>query len=116
MQTRHGVAQVLHKGALTSPFRNAGTKLKTAGNLGEGMARYLEAVDVCPAYAAAYYNQGVVHSERGRLDAATASYRRAVELLPAYAEAWCNLGVILRSQVRSAGDWQGVVWRSHERL
>jgi tetratricopeptide (TPR) repeat protein len=80
------------------------------------MARYLEAVDVCPAYAAAYYNQGVVHSERGRLDAATASYRRAVELLPAYAEAWCNLGVILRSQVRSAGDWQGVVWRSHERL
>ena len=66
------------------------------------MARYLEAVVVCPTYAAAFYNQGVVHSENGRLDAATASYQRAVELLPAYAEAWCNLGVILRSQARAA--------------
>lgn len=82
----------------------AGTKLKTAGNVGEGMARYLEAVVVCPTYAAAFYNQGVVHSEQGRLDAATASYRRAVELLPAYAEAWCNLGVILRSQACTAVD------------
>ena len=77
-----------------------GTKLKTAGNVAEGMARYLEAVEVCPTYAAAFYNQGVVHSEGGRVEAATASYHRAVELFPQYAEAWCNLGVIYRSQVR----------------
>jgi len=39
----------------------AGTQLKLAGRVAEGVTHYREAVAACPAYAPAFYNIGVVH-------------------------------------------------------
>ena len=38
----------------------AGTQVKLAGRVAEGVAFYEEAADACPAYAPAHYNIGVV--------------------------------------------------------
>ena len=60
----------------------AGTKLKVGGRLEEGLALYQQAVEVCPGYAPAHYNIGVIHSERHEFGAAKAFYERAIEAHP----------------------------------
>ena len=43
----------------------AGTQVKLAGRVAEGVAFYEEAADACPAYAPAHYNIGVVFRRAG---------------------------------------------------
>lgn len=38
--------------------------------MGEGLKHYQRALEVCPAYAPAHYNVGVVHSEAREYEAA----------------------------------------------
>ena len=67
---------------LTPKILHTGTKLKVGGRLEEGLALYRQAVGVCPAYAPAHYNIGVIHSERAEFAAAKAFYERAIEAHP----------------------------------
>lgn len=41
-----------------------GTRLKAMGNAAEAMAKYQQAVQLCPTCAAAHYNLGVITSEQ----------------------------------------------------
>ncbi|GLC45522.1 hypothetical protein PLESTM_001745500 [Pleodorina starrii] len=91
---REGLAVVL---------TDQGTKLKNAGApLSEAVSRYQAAVSLCPGYAPALYNLGVVAGELRQADAALEYYRAAVAAEPRYAQAHCNLGVLLRERGRLA--------------
>ncbi|GLI61429.1 hypothetical protein VaNZ11_003789 [Volvox africanus] len=91
---REGLAVVL---------TDQGTKLKNAGApLSEAVSRYQAAVALCPNYAPALYNLGVVAGELRQGDAALEYYRAAIAAEPRYAQAHCNLGVLLRERGRLA--------------
>ena len=58
----------------------------------------MQAVEICPGYAPAFYNIAVVHSEAGRAEEAIGQYRAALAVAPGYAEAWCNLASSTRTR------------------
>ncbi|KAG2430578.1 hypothetical protein HXX76_010096 [Chlamydomonas incerta] len=89
---REGLAVVL---------TDQGTKLKNAGApVSEAVSRYQAAAALCPSYAPALYNLGVVAGELRQADASVDYYRAAIAAEPRYAQAHCNLGVLLRERGR----------------
>lgn len=62
------------------------------------MLRYLQAIALCPTYAAAHYNAGVLCSELGRTDDSLSYYERSLQLNPLCVEAYCNIGYIQKSR------------------
>lgn len=50
--------------ALALVLADFGTRLKAMGNAAEAMAKYQQAVQLCPTCAAAHYNLGVITSEQ----------------------------------------------------
>ena len=55
-----GAEEMLHVNLRVAGVAAAGTQVKLAGRVAEGVAFYEEAADACPAYAPAHYNIGVV--------------------------------------------------------
>eukprot|EP00026_Physarum_polycephalum_P002321 Phypoly_transcript_02327.p1 GENE.Phypoly_transcript_02327~~Phypoly_transcript_02327.p1 ORF type:complete len:634 (+),score=66.57 Phypoly_transcript_02327:179-2080(+) len=74
-----------------------GTQLKFMGLIEAGMAKYMQALQINPNYAPAYYNMGVIFSEANHFDDALQYYRKAIEANPMYVEAYCNMGVIYKN-------------------
>jgi protein O-GlcNAc transferase len=81
---------------LATALTDEGTRLKLLGQADEAMSKYTEAVSLCPEYAPAHYNEGIVLAERGLIQQALDAYARALELWPGYAEAHNNRGVLLK--------------------
>ncbi|KAA8498090.1 putative UDP-N-acetylglucosamine--peptide N-acetylglucosaminyltransferase [Porphyridium purpureum] len=79
---------------LATVLTDIGVKLKAAELPLDALHVYVEAVQVLPTYARAFYNIGVAHAELGVVHMALEAYERAVALSPDFAEAWCNMGVI----------------------
>ena len=46
---------------------SAGTKMKGAGKSHEALEKYQEAVQVCPDYAAGFYDLGVYYTENSQV-------------------------------------------------
>ncbi|KAG1668374.1 hypothetical protein FOA52_004883 [Chlamydomonas sp. UWO 241] len=62
------------------------------------LAKYQQAVILCPACAAAHYNLGVITSDMHQFDAALGHYQQAVAIQPCYPQALCNMGVIYKER------------------
>jgi tetratricopeptide (TPR) repeat protein len=60
-------------------------------------AKYRAAASVCPGYASAHYNLGIVLAEAGDVGEAICAYNTALRHCPAYPEAHNNLGVIYKN-------------------
>lgn len=77
-----------------------GTQLKFLGYIEAGMTKYLQALQINPNYAPAYYNIGVIFSETNLFEDALLYYSKAIEANKMYVEAYCNMGVIYKNTGR----------------
>jgi protein O-GlcNAc transferase len=82
--------------SLATALTDEGTRLKLLAQSDDALSNYREAARVCPGYAPAYYNEGIVLAERGMVQQALESYARALKLWPRYFEAHNNRGVLLK--------------------
>ena len=82
-----------------------GTRLKAHCSLPDALAKYDEALALCPTFAPAHYNRGVLLGEAGRTAEAAQAYSAAIAAAPSHAESHCNLGVLHKH----AGDLAAAV-------
>ncbi|GAB4482205.1 MAG: hypothetical protein Kow00124_30880 [Anaerolineae bacterium] len=64
------------------------------GDLPEAQAAFSAAINLDPAFAAAYHNRGVVYSRLGDYSAALADLDRAIALVPTFASAYVTRGTV----------------------
>ena len=93
---KRAYAGILVKAGTSEKFHMGGKG--SVGCVSSWEKKYKEALEVCPDYAAAYYNLGVAASEAGDVVLALEYYRQATEIHPEYVEALCNMGVILQHE------------------
>jgi predicted O-linked N-acetylglucosamine transferase (SPINDLY family) len=92
-----GVMRCVTKDSMAVVLTDLGTRLKLAGNVEEGIARYREALRFNANYAPAYFNLGVAYSESGHFAEALRFYNMALDRNPQYVEVLCNIGVIRKN-------------------
>ncbi|WP_263634446.1 tetratricopeptide repeat protein [Geomonas subterranea] len=86
-------------------YNDEGCTLDGAGRHAEAIARYRQAVALCPGFAAPHYNMGNSLYILGRFAEAAGCYRHALAADPSLAQAWHNLALTLKEQ----GDFEGAL-------
>ena len=79
---------------------NYGNILAGAGQAGEAMAQYEEAIRLDPGYADAHFNAGKALAQLGRPSEAIAQYEDALRIRPNMADAQTALGIALEAAGR----------------
>ncbi|OGT82504.1 MAG: hypothetical protein A3H91_03445 [Gammaproteobacteria bacterium RIFCSPLOWO2_02_FULL_61_13] len=87
---------------------NYGMLHARTGRHARAMELYLEAVDLQPSYAEAWFNLGVSRAEQGDRTQATAAYRKAIAIRPDYTRALFNLLALLHANGEEA-EADGIV-------
>ena len=73
-------------------YYDLGVALQNQGKLDEAVSCYIQALQLKPDYASAFFNLGSAFQDQGNLEEAISCYRKTVELEPDMAEAYINLG------------------------
>ncbi len=77
---------------------NLAYTLIAQGKLDEAVGHLFRARDLCPTYAATYFNLGEIAVKRGKLPEAYHYYAQAAQLLPRYTGAHNGMGNVLAEQ------------------
>ncbi|MHC4780001.1 MAG: tetratricopeptide repeat protein, partial [Planctomycetota bacterium] len=75
-----------------------GTQLKIQRKAGKALECFHRAAEVCPGFAPAFFNIGLMSHESGKLDEAMENYREALRLYPPFTLARNNLALALASK------------------
>ena len=81
---------------------NDGTELMRANRNVESLAKFQDALKLCPTSVVAHHNMGLVLQKLGRLDEAEKEYKSALELAPARGTTVLSLGGLYQQQKRPA--------------
>jgi len=79
-------------------YREQGLRQQKMGKWQEALSFYQKAIELDPAYAAAYNDLGVVFETMGSPERAEESYQTAVAINPRYADAYTNLALLYESK------------------
>lgn len=77
-----------------------------AGQWGQAVAAYQQAITMDPNYQPAYANLGVTYYQQQQFDLAISQYKKALELDPNDGEVAYNLGALYVQQALSSSDGQ----------
>ncbi len=90
-------------GASAEELFQQGNAFVEAGQLQQAATAYQQAVEMDPAYQAAYANLGVVYYQLEQLDLAAQQYEKALEINPDDGDVAYNLGALRLQQALSGG-------------
>ena len=99
-EAAEGYARILQDHPDAEAYFNLGNALYQLAREGEAAQRYLQALELDPAFAEAWNNLGNSLVAIGKPEDAILAYRRALLLEPYYPDAHCNLATLLERQGR----------------
>ena len=79
-------------------YRVQGLEYQKLGNLQTAMSLYQKAIQLDPAYAAAYNDLGVIYEAQGFIERAEQSYLQAVRIDPNFVSAYSNLALLYENE------------------
>ncbi len=90
-------------------YRTQGMQFQNLGKLDSALSFYQKAIQLDPAYAAAYNDLGVIYEAMGHDDRAEQSYLQALRINPNFLSAYSNLALFYenkRDLKQAAANWK----------
>ena len=81
-------------------YRQEGLRLQKSGDMEGALNFFQKAIEIDPAYAAAYNDIGIIYESLGFADRAEAAYLEAIRLMPELTSPYSNLALLYEGQNR----------------